>query len=251
MFIHFFAVDWMKQCGQGDQWYIEGNLNEAIDFDFKYQIKRLPQAAEVTVFLRQIQLTLRVDEPWTAFSDRLVAYFGLHRGAFFRIYPVDMDIQKLGDDDHSYSFDWEEGKQYWFDVVHDSGKDPHNLCRRIQMVDPSGRVESFVVPGQAEVDEVKALWRKMIDCPEDVTLEMSHRNNQEFYWGLSDASAAQLVNCTLRSQSNQMNVRIFNGSDAFKADQMSRILGIKAPPFSLCSVTPRPDGGAVLFYDGE
>jgi hypothetical protein len=101
-----------------------------------------------------------------------------------------MDIERLGDDDHSYSFGWEDGKQYWFEVVHDSSKDPHGLCRQIRMANPAGRVESFVVPGQTDVEEVRNLWKKMIDCPDDVTLQMNHHNGLEFYWGLSNASCS-------------------------------------------------------------
>jgi hypothetical protein len=207
--------------------------------------------AEVSIFLKQIRMTMKVDEPRTAFSDRLVVHFGLPRGTLFRIYPVDMDIQKLGDDVHSYSFDWEEEKQYWFDIVHDSANDPHDLCRQVRMVDFAGRVESFVIPGQAQAQDIGNLWRKMMDCPDNAILQVNHHNDQEYYWGLSDASAAPLVNFTLRSHSGQMNVRIFDGSEPFKADQMSRLLGIKAPPFSMRAVTPRPDGGAIVNFDGE
>jgi hypothetical protein len=47
-------------------------------------------------------------------SERLVAEYGLPRGSLLRIFPVDMEIDRLGEDDHAYSFDWEEGKQDWF-----------------------------------------------------------------------------------------------------------------------------------------
>jgi hypothetical protein len=99
------AIDWMKECGQGDQWFINRDPNEEIDFDFEYQILPIPQVAEVTILLKQAQMRVSVDLPWTTLSDRLVTRFGLPRGAMFRIYSVDEDIQRLGNEDHSHTFD--------------------------------------------------------------------------------------------------------------------------------------------------
>jgi hypothetical protein len=36
------ATDWIKQRGQGDQWQIEGNPREAIDFYFEYPTIPIP-----------------------------------------------------------------------------------------------------------------------------------------------------------------------------------------------------------------
>jgi hypothetical protein len=67
---------------------------------------------------------------------RLVVEHGLPRGTLFRLFPVDIEIGRLGDDDHTFSFDWLEGKQYWFEIVHDLSKDPHGtFSREIRMVD--------------------------------------------------------------------------------------------------------------------
>jgi hypothetical protein len=66
------ARDWMKERGQGDQWQIERNPQEAIDFDFEYPIIPIPQAEEATIFLKQVRTKVRVNEPWKALSDRLV-----------------------------------------------------------------------------------------------------------------------------------------------------------------------------------
>jgi hypothetical protein len=123
------AVAEMVNRRQGNQWAIEGNPREGIDFDFEYPILPIPQVEEVRIFLKQSSWKVKVNESWISLSDRIVHGLNFPRGTLFRIYPVDMDIQRLGDDDHSYSFDWEDGKQYWFDIVHDASKDPHIFCR--------------------------------------------------------------------------------------------------------------------------
>jgi hypothetical protein len=43
------AVDWTKQRGQGTQWQIEGNQDEAVDFEFEYPIVPIPEEEEVTI----------------------------------------------------------------------------------------------------------------------------------------------------------------------------------------------------------
>jgi hypothetical protein len=136
------AIDWMKQRGQGDQWKIERNLREAIDVELEYPITPIQQVEEVTIYLKQSYMKIRITEPWTALSDRLVQHFGLSRGSMLRIYPVDGDKELVGDDDHAYSFDWKNGAQYWFEIVHDLSRDRHNLTREIRMADHAGRVGS-------------------------------------------------------------------------------------------------------------
>jgi hypothetical protein len=44
---------------------------------------------------------------------------------------------------------------------------------------------------------------------------------------------------------------IFPGPENFKADQIGRILDVKVPPISMCQVTLREKGGAILTFDGE
>jgi hypothetical protein len=128
------AIDWMKQRGRGDQWQIEGNPREAIDFEFEYRITAIHEVEEVTIYLKQSCMNIRINEPWTALSDRIVQQFGFTRGSMLRICPVDGDIQRLGDDDHAYSFEWKDGAQYWFEIVHDLSRDRHNLTREIALI---------------------------------------------------------------------------------------------------------------------
>jgi hypothetical protein len=240
------AVDWMTQRGQGDQWFIEGNPMEAIDSDFEHKILPIPQVEEVMIYLKQVSYKIRVNEPWTAFSDRLVTMLGLPRGTLFRIYPVDGDIQRLRDDDHPCSFDWKNGAQYWFEIVDDLSRDRHNLTREIRMVDHAGRVESFVIPGNTQIEEVRNLWGKVIDCPANVVLQCNSHNAEEYCWGFGETISARLVACTLRSASAQANATVYDGSDTFRADKMSRMLGVKTPPFAQSRISVRPEGGIII-----
>jgi hypothetical protein len=219
----------MKQRGQGDQWQIERNPREAIDFELEYPINPIPEAEEVTIFMKQFCMKVRIKEPWTALSDRLVQQFGLPRGSMLRIYPVDGDIQRLGDDDHAYSVDWKDGAQHWFEIVHDLSKYRNNLTRQIRMVYNAGRVESLVIPGNAQIEDVRKLSCKLIDCRTNVVLQCNSHNAEEYYWEFGEMSSEPLVACTLRSPSSQANARIYDGSDPFKADQISRLLDVKVP----------------------
>jgi hypothetical protein len=164
--------------GQGNQWFIEGNPREEIDFDYEYPILPIPQSEEVNIFLKQIKKKVKISDSWISLSDKSVQELSLPRGTLFRIYPVDMDIQHLGDDDHSYSFDWQNDQQYWFDIVHDHAKDPHDLCHQVRMMDSIGNVESSVVPGAAQQTEIAALWSKVIGFPENARLICYTYNNE-------------------------------------------------------------------------
>jgi hypothetical protein len=150
----------MKQRGQGYQWWVEGNQTEEVDFDFCYPVVPTLNSQEVTIFLKQKKMTVRVSESWMNLSDRLIQQFELPRGALFRIYSVDGNIQRLGDDDHAYSFDWTKVRQYWFEIVHDHARDRHDFSREIQMVGGGGRVDSLVISGAANIENVKKLWNQ-------------------------------------------------------------------------------------------
>jgi hypothetical protein len=64
------------------------------------------------VFIKQKKYRVKVTDSWMSVSDRLVTEYDLPRGTLFRIFPVDLEIDRLDDEDHASSFDWEEGKQY-------------------------------------------------------------------------------------------------------------------------------------------
>jgi xylose isomerase len=54
------AIDWMRQRGQETQWMIEGNPREATDFDFCYPIIPIPEEEEVTIYLKQWTMKVKV-----------------------------------------------------------------------------------------------------------------------------------------------------------------------------------------------
>jgi hypothetical protein len=89
-------------------------------------------------------------------------------------------------DDHAYSFDWVEGNQYWFEVVHDHARDKQDLCREIRIVDGCGKVDSLVVPGAATIEDIGEMWKKLIDFPAELRLLMNRHNDREYYWGIEE-----------------------------------------------------------------
>jgi hypothetical protein len=85
-------------------------------------------------------------------SDRLCVSLGMPRRILFRIFPADMNVKRLSDEDQVYSFDWEEGKQYWFDVVNDDSRDKNGIfSREIRMIDGFDRVDSLAVQLEADL----------------------------------------------------------------------------------------------------
>jgi hypothetical protein len=241
----------MVNRGQGNQWLIEGNPREEIDFDFEYLILPIPQVEEVNIFLKQAKRKVRITDSWISVSDKIVRELNLPRGTLFRIYPVDVDIQRMGDDDHSYSFDWEEGHQYWFDIVHDHSKDPHDLCRQVRMVGSMGLTDSFVVPGAAQPADIAALWSKVIGYPPNARIGCYTRDSENYHWGYPDGTPAPTFVFTLCTPSQRFSFKAYTGSDMFRADQLSRILGVKIPPLEKARISRHPDGGTLIELDEE
>jgi hypothetical protein len=182
--------EWMVQCGQGDQWKLDRGLPEVVDFGYCYPILPIRQIEEVIIFSKEVHLKVKKDASWLSISDQIVQHLCFPRGTLFRIYPVDMDIQRIDEEDTSYSFDWVDQARYWFEVVHDRSRDGHDLCRQIRMVDFAGRVESIVVPGRANIQDIRDLWKRLIDCPDEVWVNCNSHNAQEYYWGFGEGSTA-------------------------------------------------------------
>jgi hypothetical protein len=238
------AVEYMRERGQGEDWTIEWNANEQIDFDFEYLVVPTPHAVEIEVFLKHMKIKVRVDESWMEVSERMVRHFVFRRGTIFRIFPVNNEVQRLGDDDHAYSFDWGENHQYWFHIVRDANMDQQNLCKEIRSVDGAGRVDTFVVPGAATPEDVATLWKKILDSPEELRMGMSRRNDVEYYWGIEERPNHR-IQCTLKSRSAMETATLYAGCDIFMADQLCRVFGVKVPPFDLCQVSQANDGKLV------
>jgi hypothetical protein len=112
-------------------------------------------------------MRVKKTDSWMNVSDQLTAEYGIPKGTLFRIFPVDMEIDRLGEEDHAYSFDWQEGKQYWFEIVHDLSRDPDGqFSQDIRMIDTQDRVDRMVIPVNAEIMDIVQLWRRILDVPD-------------------------------------------------------------------------------------
>jgi hypothetical protein len=230
--------------GSGLHWQVEGNFMEAIDFDFCYPVVEFNPPPEIEVYIKQKKYVVKADENWYNVSERLRKEYKFPPGTLFRIFPIDMENERLDDEHHAYSFDWEAGKQYWFDIVRDPSKDRNDRYgREIRMVDPFGRVDTFVIPLNASIYEIRNLCSRLLEVPDSLMMDCVQRNDLEWNWGHREGSATPLISCTLISPSNRGNANVYEGSDTFKAEQIGRILGVRVPPFERC----RTEGGAPHF----
>lgn len=169
-------------------------------------------------------------------SERMVRHFGFPKGTIFRIFPVDNVISRMGDDDHTDSFDWQESVQYWFDIIRDPIKGPRGGCQEIRLIDASGRVDMFTAPASTTEDDVAKLWKKILDFPEDLQMEMIRRNDTDFHCGAIDRPELR-IRCTLTSRQTRqprhfMPVRIslWQSSYAEPSESKSPLLSfVKCP----------------------
>jgi hypothetical protein len=103
---------------------------------------------------------------WINLSDQLTKKKQLPSAALFRIYPVSGSVDDRDPIDFSYTVTWEEGKQYWYDIVLDEGRNLKGHAKQITMVDYAGHAEPFVVPINATDRRIAELWEGMIDPPQ-------------------------------------------------------------------------------------
>jgi hypothetical protein len=243
------VADWMNQSGQGLDWTIEGPDNEAIDFEWEYEV--IPSVREVPlrIFLKQVELQVLPSFSWINLSDQLVKKWKLPKGLLFRIFPVKGSVENQDDEDHSYTITWEADKQYWYDIIYDPSKDRDTRSKEVVMVDPSDRTDTFVVPVNANVHQVRDLWKRLLEIPHDNETHVQTADNHEFYWSLE--TAREVVAFTFKSSNFHGNASIFEGSPTFVAEQLSRDLILKMPPLMLCQQTPRRGHGPSIQFDGE
>jgi hypothetical protein len=52
----------MQERGLGDQWYVEGNPREQVDFEFCYPVVQIPAVPEVEIFLKQQKIRVTTTE---------------------------------------------------------------------------------------------------------------------------------------------------------------------------------------------
>jgi hypothetical protein len=175
------VIELLRQRGQGEDWTIEGPEREVIDFEYEYPVVPTEREIPIQIFLKQKEIEVMSSESWMHVSDKLVQAYHLPLGTLFRIYPVIGEVQDRDPDDGSYSITWEAGKQYWFDIVYDEGKDPRGEARQIRMVDYGGRVETFVVPVAAAAQQVAELWREVLEVTAGIGVEVRTGNDRECF----------------------------------------------------------------------
>jgi hypothetical protein len=98
------------------------------------------------VYIKQRKMEVMDDESWYQVSERIAAAFGLPRLSVFRLFPMDGVVTRLGADDGAYSFEWTEGRQYWWTNAHDPAKDRRTAAgREMKLVNPEGKVDTLAI----------------------------------------------------------------------------------------------------------
>jgi ribonuclease HI len=237
------VAEWMATNGQGPDWTIEVGDDDPIDFEREYRATLQIKTAPVKIFLKQKLLEVQPTLPWTTLSDQLVQKWKMVRGAALRIYPVDGRITDQDNDDHSYNFEWNEGRQYWFDFVYDPLRDTDGHAKVIQLTDQWGRIDKLIVKKNAANDHIAKLWARILDIPAGVTIRLDTRNQFDYHWAFQRYS--ERIPCRFITTFDQANLSIIDGSHTFNAEQISRILDLKCPPIPQCHIS-REDGGPVI-----
>jgi hypothetical protein len=242
------AIEWMNQSDHGMNWTIDRPDAEVIDFEWDYEIIESVHEAPVRIFIKQLELEVLPSESWMTVSDRLVKRWRLAKGSLLRIFPVYGNVEDQDDEDHSYTINWEAEGRYWYDVIYDPSRDPKSLSKEIVLVDASNRTDTFVVPADSNIHQVRDRWAAFIEVPQDVRMSMSSSNGHEFFWGLE--SDKDPISFTFRAVNMHGNACVFDGSHTFVAEQLSRCLGVKTPPFETCQLEPRRGHSPKITYTG-
>jgi hypothetical protein len=186
-------AEWMRLQGQGSDWTIEGPDREAIDFNHTYEIVPVSVEVPTTIFLKQLEVHTAQSVSWIALSDQIVKSKRLPKGTLFRTYPVVGTFDSQDAEDLSYDITWEEGKQYWYDIVYDHSRDTKGKSKQITMIDQAGHAEPFVVPVNASAQKIVDLCGNVIDAPPNVNIFISSGHELIFHWGYSSAEKNSLI----------------------------------------------------------
>jgi hypothetical protein len=117
------------------------------------------------------------------------------------------------------------------------------------MVDYPGKVHTLVVPATATAQQVADIWRRLLEFPDDVGLQVDAADETHFYWTYDTTKPT--ATCTFCAQNMMGNVEVLKGTPTFEADQISRYLDFKVPPLSKCVCELRPRAGPKVIFDGE
>jgi hypothetical protein len=216
---------------------------------YEFEVVPLVREVPVRIFLKQAELEVSSSLSWINLSDQLVEKWGLPKGTLLQIMPTIGTVDDQDPDDQSYTINWEEGKQYWYDIVYEPGKDRKSTSHEVVMIDDCDRTDTLVVPVNANVYQVRDLWKQLLEIPDEVQLHVQTANNHEFYWTLE--SSRNELTFTFSATNLRGNANIYEGPSHFRAEQLSRRLGVKIPPLTSCKLTPRQRNGPLIEYDGE
>jgi hypothetical protein len=78
----------------------------------------------------------------------------------------------------------------------------------------------MVIHLNAEVRDIVTLWRRILEVPDSLELQVARHNELECHWGYWEGSATPLVTYMVASDNNRGNATIYEGTDTFKADQI-------------------------------
>jgi hypothetical protein len=183
--------------GQGPDWTIDGADAEVIYFEWEYEVIPLHHEVPPGIFLKQAEMQVMPSLSWINLSDQLVKKWKLPKGTLLRIFPAIGTVDNQDDEDHSYTIEWKADKQYRYDIIYDHSKDLDTRSKEIVMVDSSDRTDTFVVPVNANVHQVRDLWKGYLEIPHDIEMHVRTANEHEFYWNLE--TAKDVVTFTFRS----------------------------------------------------
>jgi hypothetical protein len=243
------VTEWMRQRGQPDNWTLGRADNEAIDFDWEYPVSVEEREQTLKIYLKQKEIEVRPSESWINLSDRLVRHYRLPAGTLFRIFLVIGTVDNQDSEDHSYDITWEDGKQYWYDIVCDDARDRAGHSKLIRMIDGFGRVDTLVIRNNATQIQILAQWRTLLEIPTTMALDINTGNNSDYHWPYH--SCPETIPCVFRSLDFHWNASVFTGPDQFKAEQISRILDVKMPPIAQCHISRVNDGPIIIQYGEE
>jgi hypothetical protein len=176
-------------------------------------------------------------ENWYTTSERMAKTICMPRRSVFRLFPTDKSVQRLDHEDRSYSFNWEEGKQYWWDNIYDPAMDMRSgQGIEVKIVDANGTVDTLAVRKGMSLDEIRDLLGKICDFPAELPMEIIRRNGTTYHWGVQ-IRYQPTIECTVSLPYTRLNAFLFDGSSDFLGLQLSQIMDVKMPPLDQCQVT--------------
>jgi hypothetical protein len=139
---------------------------------------------------------------------------------------------------------------YWsLEEVPDPSRDRNSRAKSIKMIAGFGKVDTMVIRNNATLLQITNQWKTLLEIPADMALYVRSGDGSNYFWTYH--SNPEIIPCAFRATNARGNAHIFDGSDQFRAEQMSRILDIKMPPIVHCQTNRVADGVVNVRYGGE